>query len=180
MEVKRPNFIVKQVEQSVEASISNTSIRLQLDRVDELEDGSLAIIDYKTGNVDRTNWFGERPDEPQLPLYALVLTEQNQKVGALLYGQVKSVDYRFKGVADDRSLITGINKDFATENLDTEAETLAEQVVQWRTDLEALMDEYLTGQAAVTPRDEKVCRYCDLHGFCRIAEKQALNNEGLT
>ncbi|MFT5450775.1 MAG: ATP-dependent helicase/nuclease subunit B [Enterobacterales bacterium] len=170
MERKRPYFEVKEVEQSVEASIAKTSIRLQLDRVDELEDGSLAIIDYKTGNVERKNWFGERPDEPQLPLYAMVLTEQQQTIGALLYGQVKSSECRFQGVADDRSLVSGITKDFEKDNLNTEEYTLAGQVIQWQHNLEGLMDEYLAGESAVTPRDDNVCRYCDLHGFCRIGE----------
>jgi len=170
MEVRRPPFIVKEVEQSVEANISNSTIRLQLDRVDELADGSLAIIDYKTGNVERRNWFGERPDEPQLPLYSMVLSEQEHEIGALLYGQVKSSDCRFQGVADDSSLISGVAKDFEKDNLNTEAETLAQQVIQWRDSLESLMKEYLTGESAVIPRDENVCRYCDLHSFCRIAE----------
>jgi ATP-dependent helicase/nuclease subunit B len=176
MERKRPEFTVREVEQSVEASIAKSSIRLQLDRVDELEDGSLAIIDYKTGNVERKNWFGERPDEPQLPLYAMVLVEQQQSIGALLYGQVKSSECRFQGVADDSSLVSGITKDFDKENLNTEAGSLAEQVTQWQQSLESLMEEYLAGESAVTPRDENVCRYCDLHGFCRIGEMSQREN----
>ncbi|MCP3673919.1 MAG: hypothetical protein GY829_05555, partial [Gammaproteobacteria bacterium] len=128
MEVTRPHFTVKDLEQTINAPIAGNYIRLQLDRVDELADGSLAIIDYKTGKVERKNWFGERPDEPQLPLYAMVLSEQKKTIGALLYGQVKISENRFIGVADDKSLVSGVNKNFYKEKLNTEAETLAEQV----------------------------------------------------
>lgn len=168
IEVQRPAFIVKQLEQSVAARIADSTIRVQLDRVDQLEDGSLAIIDYKTGNVTINNWFGERPDEPQLPLYAMVLADQQQTVGALLYGRVKNFECQFVGIADDSKLVSGVKKDISDDK-DRPA-SLAEQISQWRTDLQNLMQQYLNGESAVTPRDEQVCTYCDLHGLCRISE----------
>ena len=170
MEIKRPHFSVKELEQSVDAPIAGNIIRVQLDRVDTLEDGSLAIIDYKTGKVNRNNWFGERPDEPQLPLYAMVLSDQNKTIGALLYGQVKNKECRFYGVADDKTLISGVTKDFEKDPVNPDISNLDTQVIQWRNDLQNLMHEYLSGEAAVTPRDENVCTYCDLHGLCRIVE----------
>ena len=170
MEIKRPPFTVKELEQLVDAPIAGNIIRVQLDRVDYLEDGSLAIIDYKTGKVDRKNWFGERPDEPQLPLYAMVLSDQDQTIGALLYGQVKNKECRFQGVADEKALISGVNKDFEKDTVNPDITNLETQVIQWQKDLQNLMQEYLSGEAAVTPRDEHVCDYCDLHGLCRIVE----------
>jgi len=177
MEVSRPHFTVKTLEQTVNAPIAGNYIRVQLDRVDELEDGSLAIIDYKTGKVERKNWFGDRPDEPQIPLYAMVLSDQQQTIGALLYGQVKTSENRFIGVADSRSLVSGVYKDFNKESLNTESSTLSEQITRWREDLQSLMQEYLAGESAVTPKDEHVCRYCDLHGLCRIGEMQLRSAE---
>jgi hypothetical protein len=29
------------------------------------------VIDYKTGEAKVAAWLGDRPDEPQLPMYAL-------------------------------------------------------------------------------------------------------------
>jgi ATP-dependent helicase/nuclease subunit B len=154
----------------VDAPIAGNIIRVQLDRVDELEDGSLAIIDYKTGKVDRKNWFGERPDEPQLPLYAMVLSDRKQTIGALLYGQVKNKECRFYGVADDKSLVSGVYKDFESDSVNPDISNLDTQVIVWRNALQNLMHEYLSGEAAVSPRDENVCTYCDLHGLCRIVD----------
>ncbi|MCP4088986.1 MAG: hypothetical protein GY746_04250, partial [Gammaproteobacteria bacterium] len=54
--------------------------------------------------------------------------------------------------------------------LDTEATSLDEQITRWRKDLTRLLEEYISGQSAVSPKDDKVCRYCDLHGLCRIKE----------
>jgi len=170
MEIARPAFHVKALEQTVNAPIAGNYIRLQLDRVDELADGSLAIIDYKTGKVERKNWFGERPDEPQMPLYAMVLASQQETIGALLYGQVKTSENRFIGVADNHALVSGVAKDFSQELLNPDSKTLAEQIIQWNKDLQSLLLEYLAGESAVSPKDEKVCRYCDLHGLCRISE----------
>ena len=43
---------------------------LRLDRIDRLNDGSLLVIDYKSGNVSPNAWELPRPDDVQLPLYA--------------------------------------------------------------------------------------------------------------
>jgi hypothetical protein len=43
---------------------------LRLDRIDRLNDGSLLVIDYKTGDVSPKSWDLPRPDDVQLPLYA--------------------------------------------------------------------------------------------------------------
>ena len=39
--------------------------------MDRLADGARVLIDYKTG-VATADWRGERPDNPQLPIYALL------------------------------------------------------------------------------------------------------------
>ena len=47
--------------------------RFEVDRLDRLPGGGYAIIDYKTGAVSPAQWEGDRPDAPQLPLYAATL-----------------------------------------------------------------------------------------------------------
>ncbi|MBF0098146.1 MAG: PD-(D/E)XK nuclease family protein, partial [Magnetococcales bacterium] len=47
------------------------TVRVRLDRVDRLSDGSLVVLDYKTGLCRVESWLGERPLDPQLPLYVL-------------------------------------------------------------------------------------------------------------
>jgi len=178
VELKREKFTVVGNEKIVIAPIAEHSIRLQIDRIDKLDDGSLAIVDYKTGKVDRNNWFGDRPEEPQLPLYATVLSNEDTAIGALLYGQVKTGDCKYTGVAENKDSISGISKSFADETrLDTKADSLSGQIDVWRNDLANLLEEYVHGYAAVSPTNDKVCSYCDLHGLCRIGEMSQRQGE---
>ncbi len=171
MELQREEFTVIANEKKIDAPIAAHVIKLQIDRIDKLPDGSLAIIDYKTGQVDRNNWFGSRPQEPQLPLYATVLADQNCTIGALLYGQVKTGGCQFTGVIRDKEQLSMLHKNFDAEALlNPDARSLNEQIYIWRKNLTSLLDEYVHGHSAVSPKDDKVCAYCDLHGFCRIGE----------
>ena len=67
------------------------TLALRLDRVDRLDDGSIAVIDYKTGgDAEPDAWLGERPRLPQLPLYAEALGVD--RVSAVAFGRVRTGD----------------------------------------------------------------------------------------
>jgi len=172
LEAQRPQFRVKSVEQSIKADIDGHILTIQLDRVDVLEDQSLAIIDYKTGEVKAKDWFGERPEQPQLPMYSVVVDGKKEAVGAILYGKVKYSECSFVGIAEDQTMVSGVKKNFTDDTtMNPEHLSFQQQVNQWRNNLYQLMAEYSEGESAVAPRDEKACQYCDLHGFCRIGEQ---------
>jgi ATP-dependent helicase/nuclease subunit B len=68
---KRDDFVVAEVEGSLEIEISGLRLRLRVDRIDRLADGDLVILDYKTGT---RRPFLDRDGEPrdvQLVVYAL-------------------------------------------------------------------------------------------------------------
>ena len=69
-ESARVPFTVAETEQKSAAAIAGLSLKLRLDRIDRLNDGSLLVIDYKTGDVSPKSWDLPRPDDVQLPLYA--------------------------------------------------------------------------------------------------------------
>src|ERR1700747_974209 len=52
-------------------SVGGLKLRLRADRIDLLENGQRLLLDYKSGEVSVKDWEGERPDEPQRPLYAI-------------------------------------------------------------------------------------------------------------
>jgi len=170
VEASRPTFVVRQVEQSIKADIDGHILSVQLDRVDEISDQSLAIIDYKTGDVRVGDWFSERPEQPQLPMYSVVLAGQNKSIGALLYGKVKHSECTFAGIAEDKSLVSGVKSDFTEDKSNSEHLAFKQQVDNWKKILFKLMADYSSGKSAVTPKNEKACQYCDLHGLCRIGE----------
>src|SRR5260370_25445865 len=75
IEKSRSEFVVRKQEEEGLVSLGGLQIRTRADRVDESTDGLQIIRDYKTGKVKLSVWCGDRPDEPQIPLY-LASSEQ--------------------------------------------------------------------------------------------------------
>ena len=50
-EATRVPFTVLETEEKTSVSIAGLTLNLRLDRIDRLNDGSLLVIDYKTGDV---------------------------------------------------------------------------------------------------------------------------------
>ncbi len=173
-EKERPPFTVINNEKSTTITLNQLSLTLRIDRVDQLSDGKKLIIDYKTGkNNDVSAWFGDRPEEPQLPLYALL--DKNNHVG-LTFAQITTGDYLFKGVSHADIAIAGI-KSLSRVKLTT-ALSWAEQLEAWETVMLRLSDEFYHGEAAVDPKHAtQTCTYCALQPLCRINEEQDEQHE---
>src|SRR6185503_14617028 len=70
-EANRAPFRVLAVEQRTECALGRWTLTTRIDRIDELADGSSAIIDYKTsGRIKSSDWFSARLRDAQVPLYA--------------------------------------------------------------------------------------------------------------
>ena len=54
--------------------LGGVELRCRIDRIDQVEQG-MVLLDYKTGKVDSKACDGERPDEPQLPAYAVLRSD---------------------------------------------------------------------------------------------------------
>lgn len=158
----RPPFSVAQVEKRRQLTISGLQLNLTVDRMDELPDGDLLIVDYKSGEKDAKAWLGERPEEPQLPLYTLLEPERTKGV---LFGILKPDALGYKGLLEEKDQIaTG------KANGLKEPDDWNEQMAEWRRILEQLANEYREGRAAVAPLNEQACTYCHLAPVCRIRE----------
>jgi RecB family exonuclease len=166
---QRPAFRVESTETPVALTLAGHPLSLRIDRVDLLDDGARVVIDYKTGRaVAPKRWFDERPQAPQLALYAMALaSEQGAPVAALAYGQLKPGEVAAVGLARDGKAWPG---------LPAPAEIKGVAIADWgeaqaklRDAIESLATEVHDGVARVTPRDGKVCQRCDLKALCRIA-----------
>jgi probable DNA repair protein len=167
LERGRSGFSVLATEGQREAGLGVLKLSLRLDRVDQLASGERVVIDYKTGRAAVPSMLGERPDEPQLPLY---LTVAEQDAAAVAFAQVRAGDMKFVGLAREAGLVPGTKAPVAG----WEAQRTA-----WRAELERLAGEFAAGIAAVDPkRLEHTCRLCDLHSLCRIHERTARASEG--
>lgn len=74
LDAARAPFEVASVEGRIDAVLGRLPLRLRFDRIDRLPDGSLAILDYKTGRARK--FAGEDgPRDLQLVVYACVVDE---------------------------------------------------------------------------------------------------------
>lgn len=168
LESQRPEFKVVFQEHEISTAIGNIPITLRVDRIDELLDGSHLIIDYKTGkNNDIKNWFGERPDEPQLPLYCLV---SGENISGIAFGQVHPDEMVMLGVSQKNIDIKHIKT--LPEIKQTETTYWNQQLIDWKNVLDNLSFDFINGRACVDPKDiNQVCGHCKLQTFCRVHEK---------
>ncbi|MFZ5557797.1 MAG: PD-(D/E)XK nuclease family protein [Pseudomonadota bacterium] len=159
VERARGDFEVEATEEKREITVGGVTVRGKLDRVDRLPDGRRAVIDYKTGEANPRHWEGERPEEPQLPLYAVGSPDA---VAAVAFAQVKIGGMEFKGVAAGDVGIPGVRAAADWDGL----------LGQWRQALEALGRSFAAGDADVSPKKfPHTCEYCDQAPLCRINER---------
>jgi ATP-dependent helicase/nuclease subunit B len=161
IEKTRAPFTVVATESDGVAEIGKLRLRTRADRVDQLEDGRRILLDYKTGEVKIGGWSGDRPDEPQLPLYCAGSDEP--LAGAALV-QIQAGTLGFRGILENPSLLPH----FKPMKLDTGL-SLTEQVEEWRRVLARLADRFVAGQAEVDPKPN-ACDFCGLDALCRVKE----------
>ncbi len=160
LEKRRGPFEVIQPEEERTAEVGGIRFKVKIDRIDRISGERDLIIDYKTNKPNIKSWEGERPDEPQLPLYSVVY---GKPLAGLLFGQLKTGELKFKGVVDAGVSIPG-----------AEPGELGERIAEWRVVMERLAAEFRSGHAEPDPKlAAKTCRYCPLPSLCRIAEGQA-------
>lgn len=166
-EKKRGPFTVVAIEEKYVISIGGLQLNTRLDRVDQLDDGSMIIIDYKTQKQSIASLLGRRLDEPQLPLY--LVTAKSDAV-AVVFAQVKMGVIGFVGVVRDGELLPSV-KAYNELNRYDLPDSWEALVKVWRQDLTHLATGFYNGDAKVDPKSALACRYCDLQPFCRIHER---------
>jgi probable DNA repair protein len=164
IEKSRPDFTVAEVEAERVASISGLEVKIRADRVDALPDGREIILDYKTGLLEARAWDGERPDEPQLPLYCV--TNERPVAGAA-FAQIRTGELRFRGMTMPDAALPKMGKMTITPPLPFDA-----QMKEWRAVLGSLATNFRGGLAAVDPKPG-ACDNCGLRALCRIRELES-------
>ncbi|MFQ5509556.1 MAG: PD-(D/E)XK nuclease family protein [Leptospirillia bacterium] len=157
-------FAVTCVEQKTEAKIGGVRVSMKVDRIDTLENGREVLIDYKTGEVSRSDWKDDRPKAPQLPLYLMI--REKGVPGAIAFASLKRGNTRYVGLAEQEGALPRARDTVLGE------EGWRDTVAGWRRTLTALAEGFSRGEAAVDPRPKgDPCQYCDLTLLCRINER---------
>lgn len=180
VERARPPFAAAEMEALKTLELAGLKFRLRLDRVDVLADGGLAIVDYKTGRVDRpAQWFDERPRSSQLGMYTLAQRDAQPElaVRAVAYARLCPGAVAALGLAADQKAWPGLD---AVASIGPSRDWRALES-WWRSRLGALAAEIAQGHAAVTPRSApSPCRTCGLQAVCRIESVRPVQDDELT
>jgi hypothetical protein len=150
-EKNRHNFEVIATEKQITTHLGKLKLNLRADRIDKEQGQSLVVIDYKTGKKQPKidNWFGDRPEEPQLPLYCLT---SGEKIEGIMFAAVNT---------KDKKKLKGKTK---SEN----PEEWQQMLNEWQTNLTKLAMDFYEGNAKINPKNEKeTCKFCDLAILCR-------------
>jgi probable DNA repair protein len=159
---QREPFNIVQVEKRRALQIGGLQLDLAVDRIDQLQSGDYVIVDYKSGDKDHKAWIGERPEEPQLPLYTLL---EPDKTKGVLFGVLKPDALTYKGLLQQRDLFA-LGKNSALK----QADDWHQQMQDWQKTLERLAEEYRQGRAEVSPLNDNTCTFCHLAAVCRVNE----------
>jgi probable DNA repair protein len=175
-EATRVPFEVAGTEVDNTIVLGDLTLQVRIDRIDRLNDGTLLVIDYKSGNVTPKSWELPRPDDVQLPLYAGFALDEGCAVegiaGGLVFAKLRLGNCAFAGhVGEPQATLFSNLK--GTSPLVKRPMTF-EQIVGWRENIEQLARDFVDGRAEVDPREEpKTCKYCGLETLCRIQEVRA-------
>jgi probable DNA repair protein len=170
-DLERPQFTIESIEEKISISIGGMTLALRIDRVDRLGDGSIAVIDYKTGgDAEPDAWLGERPRLPQLPLYAEALGMD--RVSAVAFGRVRTGDTGFCGLTRDSAVFSGLRSP-SVKGWPSEYSSWQELLQAWQRRLATLATEHVQGDARLAPDPAHACKYCHLAALCRIGETRS-------
>jgi ATP-dependent helicase/nuclease subunit B len=166
VESMRPDFAVVARESQAGIELGPLQLAGRIDRVDRVAEG-LVVIDYKVGEAGAGGWQGERPAEPQMPLYALAFRAE---LAGLAYASLRPGAIRFQGLARSVSVLGAAlsSRDVIAE------EAWHSRIHEWQRVLESLASAFGAGDARVDPLHiagtEGTCARCHLAVLCRRDE----------
>jgi probable DNA repair protein len=158
IEKTRAPFEVAALEERRTLNVAGLELSGRIDRMDRLEKGGHALIDYKTGQATRQAWLGERPDDPQLPLYAVSAPE---RIDAVAFARLNPGEMAFRGFSKEKGILPKVELYRDWRGL----------LDHWRKETKDLGAAFAAGDARVDPKFAlKTCRLCDLQTLCRVYE----------
>lgn len=171
LEKSRPAFEIIATEKELYQEFESLRLNIRIDRIDKLQDGGYALIDYKSGKYPAKprSWSDDRPADMQLPLYFTIASKNEfQPIHALVIGNINAENIGYSGMA--------ASDNFAAEIKPIAAETWTQLNWQqtgasWSDKVSRFVSEFNQGVCDVNPEDiVNTCTYCGLKSLCRIQE----------
>ncbi|PJD91509.1 MAG: endonuclease [Legionella sp.] len=158
-EKQRQPFVIESLEQTYLFTLADIPFKVRIDRLDRsLQDRpTKTVIDYKTSLPTTQPWIEERPEAPQLLLYALLDTHIN----TLLFMQLKTGRMTLSGFSAESMNDRGITSVKAPK-------TWADHYAYWEQQLTQLASEIKLGHCMPQPKRHSLCQQCAFGALCRI------------
>jgi RecB family exonuclease len=156
-EAQRADFSIATLEGDERHTLGGLPIKVRMDRLDRLDDGRLVVLDYKSGAPQAFITQDERPQQPQLLAYALLVPGELAGVAAV---HLRPDAIHWRGAAAQPEVLPKLSTRGA-------APSWGEQLAHWRRVIDALVQGFVSGDAAVQPRAD-ACEQCHLAALCRI------------
>ncbi len=171
------NFTVLHCEKMTQVDIQGIRVRMMLDRVDQLKDGRLLVIDYKTGAaIDTRNWASDRITEPQLPIYAAIARPEEGPVAGVVFAKVLMDEPSCAGIGEEEALmpkVRAFNDHYGRRTFPESRFPDWQSVLNhWHDRIHAMATEVKAGDAGVRFADEKTLKYCDVRPLLRLSERR--------
>jgi probable DNA repair protein len=166
IERNRAPFEVVFHEEKETATIGPLTFDVRIDRVDRTLDpphGEI-LIDYKTGNPQPRDWTTDRPDEPQLPLYAVLRSSSpaSGPVAAVAFARIRAGKEMALHGYESRKKLLGKSAEIPLASLE-------DQIEDWNRLLTALAQDFADGDTRVLPKDyPATCKFCAQRLLCRL------------
>ncbi len=156
-EKQRPPFEVAAVEQTFTIELAGINFQVRIDRLDIVSPNNKWVIDYKSSLPINKPWNEERPEAPQLLLYALL----DDNINALLFLELKAGRVSCSGISEEKVEIKGLSslkKD----------ESWSRNIQKWHQQLTNLANEFRLGICQPKPNRPSNCKNCDFPSLCRF------------
>jgi ATP-dependent helicase/nuclease subunit B len=160
-ELRRGPFEVSDVERQDLVTVGPLTLNVRVDRIDKVGDG-VFFVDYKTGYIaDPKQWIGGRPDDPQLPLYALL--PEVEELKGVAFARVRTgKDMKWVGYQGEEGILPASR---SKSNI----RDLGPLVDEWRETLTHLAEDFASGKADVHPKSFAInCVRCAQRLLCRL------------
>lgn len=165
LELTREPFRVQDTEFEKTLSVAGAQMNVRIDRLDALESGGQAILDYKSGRRTTADWYGERPSHPQLLAY---LAAVGGDVMAMATVNVTAREVRFDGIASSGQLLPKV-RGVEPPVGNTTGNAWEVRKTEWLACIERLANSFLTGRAVVDPKPN-ACDWCHAVSICRVSD----------
>jgi len=156
-EKQRPPFNIAALEESYTINLAGLDFKVRVDRIDQVENNKW-VIDYKSSLPGSKPWNEDRPQEPQLLLYALL----DEQINALLLIQLKTGKLIYSGLSEEKQNTSGISSLKKTE-------TWTEYRSKWQQQLTLLSEEFQQGHCPPQPTHPSICQLCNFQNLCRYS-----------